>query len=539
MKLSTKALMCGAALASFTQLAPEVNAQCAPGSGLATLDVNNANATVGIGYLWNSGFNPGYEIPAGNDAHTMYTAGLWIGGTDINGQLKIAASTYDTGFDFFPGPLESPTATVTPATCSNYDRHWVVYKSEIDAFISSGGTNIATSISEWPAIGNPNLGWSITQDMAPFIDANSDGLYNPADGDYPKIKGDQAIWWVFNDQGNVHTNTGGDPIGVQIRAMAYAYQTNDAINNTTFYEFTIDNMGTQTINDTYLGFFADCDLGNYDDDYVGCDSTRNLGIAYNGDPLDENNGPATGYGSNPPIAGVDMVGLPKDENGNSISMSSFVSYSRVSSNQSITDPVVAADYYNYLQALWKDGSHVTYGGSGYGGTTPSNYMFPSAPSDSTGWSECAEGNPAGDRRFLMNFGPFTLAPGGGTQFTIAKLYYGNTSSDNCDLSGFAAYDDQVQAFYDSVCLGITTGVGDIEEMLQVSIYPNPSEGQLTVEMGQEQGQLTLTDLAGKVVYTGRLEQGDNQLQLNDLAGGVYLVHIVAGERQYAQKLILR
>jgi hypothetical protein len=27
------------------------------------------------------------------------------------------------------------------------------------------------------------------------------------------IKGDQTLWWVFNDKGNIHTETGGDAIG--------------------------------------------------------------------------------------------------------------------------------------------------------------------------------------------------------------------------------------------------------------------------------------------------------------------------------------
>ena len=40
--------------------------------------------------------------------------------------------------------------------------------------------------------------------------------------------------------------------------------------------------------------------GNYQDDYVGCDVSRGLGYAYNGDALDETNGGAQGYGENPP-----------------------------------------------------------------------------------------------------------------------------------------------------------------------------------------------------------------------------------------------
>ena len=40
------------------------------------------------------------------------------------------------------------------------------------------------------------------KDLAPFVDVDNDGNYNPLNGDYPKIKGNQSIWWVMNDNGN-------------------------------------------------------------------------------------------------------------------------------------------------------------------------------------------------------------------------------------------------------------------------------------------------------------------------------------------------
>ena len=41
------------------------------------------------------------------------------------------------------------------------------------------------------------------------------------------------------------------------------------------------------LQNTFLGQWVDADLGNFDDDYVGCDVTRGLGICYNGKPVDE------------------------------------------------------------------------------------------------------------------------------------------------------------------------------------------------------------------------------------------------------------
>jgi hypothetical protein len=49
-------------------------------------------------------------------------------------------------------------------------------------------------------------------------------------GDYPSVKdgseayGDQMVYWVFNDKGNVHNETNGNPLGVQINALAFAFR---------------------------------------------------------------------------------------------------------------------------------------------------------------------------------------------------------------------------------------------------------------------------------------------------------------------------
>ena len=50
-----------------------------------------------------------YEVPKGSNLHAIYAGALWMGGTDVNGQLKLAALRYRQGNDFWPGPL-----TVTP-----------------------------------------------------------------------------------------------------------------------------------------------------------------------------------------------------------------------------------------------------------------------------------------------------------------------------------------------------------------------------------------------------------------------------------------
>ena len=97
---------------------------------------------------------------------------------------------------------------------------------------------------------------------------------------------------------------------MEIRAQAFAFSTQDEINNMTFYNYVIINQGTQTLGQTYFGTWVDADLGSSIDDYVGCDVQRGLGYCYNGDAFDEPTTSSPGYGLNPPAVGVDFFEGP-------------------------------------------------------------------------------------------------------------------------------------------------------------------------------------------------------------------------------------
>ena len=89
----------------------------------------------------------------------------------------------------------------------------------------------------------------------------------------------------------------------------------------TFYSTKIINRGFTTLNECYMGQWVDADLGNYADDYVGCDVGRGLCFCYNGDDDDEG---VLGYGLNPPTIGVDYFEGPTDTAGNQMGLSHFM-----------------------------------------------------------------------------------------------------------------------------------------------------------------------------------------------------------------------
>lgn len=464
----------------------KLNAGCADATTQVDLDINNVRARLlGAGdFWWDLQNDAKYEIPKVDPStgvipvSSSFAGALWIGGIDAGGQLKIAAQTYrQSGNDFWPGPLDAD-GTIDEATCNAYDRHWKINRTDIDDFfetiLSYGGTpgvtttttpipegDIPQIIREWPGVGNQYATGKagelldVQKDLAPFVDIDFNGIYSPELGEYPDVDGDQAIFWVYNDKGNIHTESGGDAIGIEIQAMAFGFQTNDEINDMTFYRYNVINYATTSLDSTYFGQWVDSDLGAYDDDWVGCDTLLSLGMCYNGDNKDGPTSP--NYGLNPPIFGTDFFQGPikyiTDDgaivDSVRLGMSSFLYYNNDFSV--IGNPEVAAHYYGYMSGTWKDGSPFTYGGNGYGGTELSNYIFPSDPSDPTGWSECTESNPPADRRYLQSSGPFQLLPGAKNEIVMGAIWVRPPVSGGCqtsfDLARLA--DQKAQALFDA------------------------------------------------------------------------------------------
>ncbi len=475
-------------------------AGCAKSTNIVNIDLNNVRAPILMNgdMFWDLVNDIArYEIPKGSGKTSDFAAAIWVGGKDNSGNLKLAAQTYrQSGSDYWPGPLDTATVSTDANECLKYDRHWKLLRSDVQTFVDhftgklTGIYTPPADIISWP--GNGDASKNEGHFLAPFHDVNNDGIYDPYSGDYPDFDlslhptcghlfGDQNIWWVFNDEGNIHTETGGAPIGLEVRAQAFCFQTNDEINNCTFYNYTVINRSSSTVNDTWFGAWNDVDLGYAFDDYVGCDVGRGLGYQYNGEAFD----PGTfGYGSNPPCIGQAFFEGPLadpndgidnnrngriDEPGEEIIMSQFVYYSN---DFTVTgNPFTATDYYNYLQGIWRDGTPMTYGGNGHGGSVRTDFMFPGT-SDPTNWgtglgknngpaeppwSEETAGDIPGDRRFLQSAGKFTLKPGAVNHITTGLVWARTTSGGpTASIPLMQLADDKAQALFNN-CFAITNG----------------------------------------------------------------------------------
>jgi hypothetical protein len=454
----------------------------------ADLDINNIRVTVLVGGdMWWDLTNPKYEIPKDGGIHSIF-AGALIDQVNVNTESN---------------------------RCLTYDKHWLITKQEVFEFVkkyeeTGDASSASNGIKNWP--GNGDAAFNEDQFLAPFVDVNGDGVYDYTQGDYPGYSldgkyptvpgtpktecnnylfGDQTLWWVFNDVGNIHTESNSPKIGLEIRAQAFAFKTNDEINNMTFYKYQVINRSSSALTDTYFGQWVDPDLGNATDDFVGCDVPRGLGYCYNGTADDDGAG---GYGTNPPAVGVDFfqgpiadlgdgidndrdgcvdctflvdsngvtLTIPDNVLGEQIIMSKFVYYNNVNGSP-IGNPAGFTDFYNYLGGVWLDNQALTYGGDGRDPLAPGcNFMFPGDTDPDNfptlgEWSEVTAGNVPEDRRFLQSAGTFTLQPGAVNWITTGVVWarsQGGGLLASVDLVRQA--DDKAQALFDN-CFKLIDG----------------------------------------------------------------------------------
>ncbi len=527
-----------------TKQEKSATAGCSPATATIYLDFNNVKALImNGGDMWwdQSTGNPAYEVPKGSGKMANFLGSIWIGGTDANGQLRLAAIRYrQNGVDYWPGPLITSgpeRASITPDVCEAYDKFWVITKAEvakfrtyITALLSNNttvlndpefqGYQIPQIIYDWPAHGDVSRGYDYH--LAPFVDVDGDDYYNPDAGDYPfydldnsepcgtsrelrkpKLYGDKTIWWVYNDKGNIHTETNGAAIGMEIRAQAFAFSTNDELNNMTFGHYELINRSTYTLFNTYFGVNTDADLGSAADDYVGCDVNRGLGYCYNGD--DDDDGEVWAYGPQPPAIGIDFFEGPyqdpdgKDNKSNWDTITGNLDCARANLEEgSINglnfedgivdnerwgmrrfvyyinggptgqgDPEPAVEYYNYLRGYWTDNTRMTYGGTGHlSSSIETDFLFPDV-SDPCGWgtsgnpqpqwSEITDNNPPRDKRFVQSAGPFTLEPGAVNDITEGIVWArASTGGAWASVAEVQRADDKAQKLFEN-CFKVVDG----------------------------------------------------------------------------------
>lgn len=415
-------------------------AQCEPPENMTDLFGNDIQAriTTGGDLFWD-GNDARFRITsAPGMPSTIFAEGLWLGGVDPAGNLKVSAQTYGRASgesDYFPGPLLNGGTSDADA-CINWDRTWSVRRHEIEAHIADfedNGTVDAPlpAILEWPGKGNPYFeeafGFSLPNDehgLAPFADTDGDGLYDPMAGDYPALEEvavtpEQIIWSVFNDAGDVPGQSSGNPLNMEIQRTSWAVSCGGSVlDRTVFIQYQLINRGVEPLDSLQFSIWTDFDLGCYTDDYIGSVPEQNAFFVYNQGNTDQTPCPfgVPSFGDNPPVQSTVILSHP---------LSSYIYYNSgaVDGPPGTTSPSGLLDFYRYMNGTWRDGTPMTVGGSGYmSSAEETTFAFHDDPNDAEGWSMLTENLATGDFRGIGGVQLGLLEPNASVQVATARLY---------------------------------------------------------------------------------------------------------------------
>ncbi len=518
---------------------------CRQGEAQLDMMINNVRARLLTGgdVWWNVAGEGQYIVPRTanptDEVSALFSGGVWIGGINKGGSIKLAGVTHrnaTSDYDWFPGPLDKDGLTELE-TCNKWDQFFTVRGKDVlkhinafDGLLQGGELNldsIPQDVLTWPGQGNPffedRYEFELpNQPLGAFWDEDGDGIYDPTQGDFPiidirncepesreeakELVPDEMNFWVYNDNGNTQQlSKGGQPIQMEVQVQAFAYATNDEINDMTFYRYKLYNKAKEDIFNCYFAMWVDGDLGCHADDYIGVDTMRSLAYVYNSDAVDGDignvcSGGQNTYRENIPLIGIDYFRGPRgakiflrneftgeivlDEFGDAIlvdppkdpptpadslveiGMTSFI----YMNNPSVGNPHPSTwdpegndrNFYRYLRGLWVDGTPITRGGSGFNPESDDavKYVFPSPPNstDPNAWSMCTESLPIErDRRTLQATGPLVLQPGAVNELIIGVPFVPNERTYPCpDISRLLAADDIAQALFDN-CFNILDG----------------------------------------------------------------------------------
>jgi hypothetical protein len=514
----------------ISMLAPTGFSQdCEPPSSIYVLDVNQVSSGFNNdGSLWGNWDSLSFLVPKNgysSNIKSFLYGGIWIGGFDPGGNLKIAASTYGStagNNDYWSGPVVMESTL--RERCEDWDRFFNVTKSEIEKHRSLAfnfnlfnlqypENLIPESIKAWP--GNGNLYFENSNGFpleggpySDFYDKNGNGIYEPAKGDYPAIiqkngeplVPDEMVFWVFNDVGGINTESQGDPIGAEVHAIAYAFNEPGNLEYSQFYRYKVINKSEERLENFRFGLWVDPEINCYHQTMSGCDSTQSIAFYY----LPDIGIPCPPFSPNMdtlPMLGIDFLGVNLS-NGNYTQrpMESFTYIENPSVGNpppALTDPQTAIEFYNYLTGLNRGGYPFENNG------TKSNFVFPSS-SDCTDtltcWSMCLENKIPIVRRTIQSTGDINLEPMEYAEIHFATLYNGDVDYPCPGTSGLLEVSDEIQDLFDSGFEPLLLSEENPVRRSQIEVFPNPvqlSESSLQIKNLPANSRIEIYNLNGK------------------------------------------
>lgn len=516
---------------SFFQYQPE---------GQISGQIANSEINASLWLFPNSTLSPEQRVryltqPFEDQVGTVFSHALWYGG--------IAENEIYVGYSEFENTLEESTfgpysSSYDTEYFACYFRTWAISRNQVEYHQShwfDPNYELPEVIANWPGNGRVEFGESAH--LAPFVDVNQNGWYEPLAGDYPLIYGDECVMVISSDSRTLFED---QSAGMETVSLYFLVESEGPSERTMHVKNFITNKSENDYETFSIGVWADLDIGSSIDDWVGSAPEENFFYGWNGDEIDEPTMTSAGYGANSP---AQAVVFPNRE------LFSFMSYNN-SGSPINGEPTLPMHYYNYLNSTWKNGQPLAYGGDGANtATNPDSlvlFMYPHPPTsaDPSDWNENTAGNPPADRRGVGAVAPFPLASG--EQFCLDYFFthaFGNDDDPFDEV--IQLYNDVPVAIANYQDLNIACAweqfplvLNEEQADIQLLLYPNPTSGYVAVAgLGEGQYQADVYAISGQIMLTKVLGGRTNRIETDRLARGVYLVQISKEEVLSTLKLI--
>lgn len=462
------------------------------------------------GVLFQNNGAPAFEIPKDSGIHALLASSLWVGGMDSSGTVRLSIATYDTAAsDFQAGPLDR--GTVQPDDPSFWNYVWTADSGEVaehQTLYNNQGYQAPWGIANWP--GSNTRPGNYNSILAPFIDLNSNGIYEPQNGEAPFITGNKAAYIIMNDM-PAQRRSSTLPMGIEVYGMIY---TDPDLPNTVFVKYRIVNRAYRQYDSVFAGIFTDFMLGNPNDNFVSTDSLRNTYFSYNGELYDSN-----GYLDRPAVMGVKFLGF---------SLEKTISFGW-NNDPANGWPQTPGEYHQYMAARWRDDSPLVDPSS-----SQTSYHFQGDPCNGPGWTEFgSSGNVQGRRSMLGTTGPVTLGHGEVISLDIAYIF---TRKDPHALSNVCDYYDDADAVQ-SYWKDHLSHVAWTPEKASVKVYPNPARKTLYWELEDE--TVTNAVLVNSLGQRLNCRPENNSIPLEGLAEGIYILQLrTETGKRYSSRVVV-
>ncbi|MCH8546236.1 MAG: T9SS type A sorting domain-containing protein [Cryomorphaceae bacterium] len=248
-------------------------------NGEAVLDINNihlsltSNGRIGGGLLHDKKVRYG-NLPLINEISP------WLQ-LDHEGSTYIRTSLYKISENdlYFSGPYGNRNDS---AFIHRYDHVWMVSEQMIEnhkLHYTDSNYIIPEVIANWPAAGSVSNNEALQ--LAPYVDVNNNGIYDPENGDYPLINGQQALYAIFSPRrGNTGSMHDFHNLRMEIHLSIFAYDSlhEPELQNSVFLNYRVFNRSSSDYKNVKLSLTTFFDETNYT--LIGSDSTKNSYFAY-------------------------------------------------------------------------------------------------------------------------------------------------------------------------------------------------------------------------------------------------------------------